>query len=93
MSFGGGGSSAYVPPPVPTYTTAPPPTPAPAPPPEPEVVVTPAPTPAEKKAEEVAKKEEEKIIRGRKGRSSTILTGPSGLLNSPVVGKKTLLGE
>lgn len=31
--------------------------------------------------------------RRRKGRASTILTGPQGLTGDPLIGRKTLLGE
>ena len=81
MSFGGG--SSYTPPPAPTV--APAATPAPT--------IDPQPTPAEKEAEKVAVEKEAKTLRNQKGRSSTILTGAGGLLDEPVVGKKTLLGE
>ena len=44
---------------------------------------------AKKKAEE----EQAKMLEGRQGRASTILTGSQGLLTEPKLGKKTLLGE
>ena len=65
---------------------------APAPPPPPP---PPAPPPAyddKARAEEVASQQAE-IRRKRKGRSSTILTGPEGLTEEETLQKKTLLGE
>jgi hypothetical protein len=50
---------------------------------------------AELSAEEKAKikKEQDAIMRRRKGRKSTILTGPLGLQESEETKLKTLLGE
>lgn len=65
---------------------------APAPPPPPP---PPAPPPAYDDAArqaEVAAQQME-IRRKRKGRSSTILTGPQGLTEQETLQKKTLLGE
>ena len=64
-------------------------------PPPPEPVEPPAPVPeeiSEEKKEEI-KKEQDAIERRRKGRKSTILTGPLGLQESEETKLKTLLGE
>jgi hypothetical protein len=68
------------------------------PPPPPPVQPLPEPPPAvpeeipEEKKEEI-KKEQDAIERRRKGRKSTILTGPLGLQESEETKLKTLLGE
>lgn len=51
-----------------------------------------APTAAELAAQKAAADKEAQMLRNRRGRSSTILTGPLGLMEEPPVGKKTLLG-
>jgi len=64
-------------------------------PPPPKPVEPPAPVPEEipeEKKEEI-KKEQDAIERRRKGRKSTILTGPLGLQESEETKLKTLLGE
>ena len=61
--------------------------------PAPAAAVPMTPTPAELEAEKAAKRKEEEMLRKQQGRSSTILTGASGLLGQATVGKKTLLGE
>ena len=61
-----------------------PPPPAPVEPPEAELS-------AEEKAK--IKAEQDAIMRRRKGRKSTILTGPLGLQESEEAKLKTLLGE
>ena len=64
-------------------------------PPPPKPVEPPAPVPEEipeEKKEEI-KKEQDAIERRRKGRKSTILTGPLGLQKSEETKLKTLLGE
>jgi len=64
-------------------------------PPPPKPVEPPAPVPEEipeEKKEEI-KKEQDAIERRRKGRKSTILTGPLGLQESEEEKLKTLLGE
>ena len=55
--------------------------------------VTPTPDPPKKEDPEVeeAKKKERELARRRKGRSSTILTGPQGLDSQKP--EKTLLGQ
>ena len=64
----------------------PPPQPLPEPPPAvPEEI-------SEEKKEEI-KKEQDAIERRRKGRKSTILTGPLGLQKTQEAKLKTLLGE
>jgi hypothetical protein len=71
------------------------PKPPPPLPPPPEPVEPPAPVPEEipeEKKEEI-KKEQDAIERRRKGRKSTILTGPLGLQESEETKLKTLLGE
>jgi len=63
----------------------------PAPPPPPE----PAPEPPsfeDENREAEAKAKQDMIDRKRKGRRSTILTGPRGLEDEPETTKKTLLG-
>lgn len=72
--------------------------PKPPPPPLPPVQPLPEPPPAvpeeisEEKKEEI-KKEQDAIERRRRGRKSTILTGPLGLQESEETKLKTLLGE
>lgn len=64
----------------------------PAPPPPPE----PAPEPPsfeDEERERLAKEKMDKIRRSRKGRSSTIVTGPMGVEEEPTTKKKTLLGS
>ena len=62
--------------------------------------LTPAPEPVEAPAAELSaeekakvKKEQDAIERKRKGRKSTILTGPLGIQESEETKLKTLLGE
>ena len=64
-------------------------------PPLPPVQPLPEPPEAELSAEEQAeiKKEQDAIERRRRGRKSTILTGPLGLQESEETKLKTLLGE
>ena len=64
-------------------------------PPLPPVQPLPEPPKAELSAEEKEKikKEQDAIERRRKGRKSTILTGPLGLQESEETKLKTLLGE
>jgi len=61
----------------------------------PPVQPLPEPPEAELSAEEKAeiKKEQDAIMRRRKGRKSTILTGPLGIQESEETKLKTLLGE
>lgn len=63
---------------------APPPPPAPAPEP---------PSFEDEERERLAKEKMDKIRRSRKGRSSTIVTGPLGVEQEPTTEKKTLLGS
>ena len=64
-------------------------------PPLPPVAPPPEPPSEELSAEEkeAIKKEQDAIMRRRKGRKSTILTGPLGIQESEEEKLKTLLGE
>jgi hypothetical protein len=76
--------------------SAPPPLPPVQPLPEPPAVKKEEMTEAEKKdvaaREEKISKEQAAIERKRKGRKSTILTGPLGIQDEATIEKKTLLG-
>lgn len=60
---------------------------------EPKVEKVPGPPKDADKHIQSAKDEEARRARGRKGRKSTILTGPLGLQGVPNVKRKTLLGQ
>ena len=64
--------------------------PPPAPPPEPPPAV---PEEISTEEKEAIAKEQARIKRNRKGRKSTILTGPLGVEEEAEVQKKTLLGS
>ena len=70
----------------------PPPAPVPVPPPPPSPVVTTVAGKTVSPATKAARKAEKRMLALKQGRSSTILTGPRGVLTEADIAKKTLLG-